>query len=112
MGQHASNIDIQKCKLYWKCLITTFLGFVIPILLLVTQVVPVPGNGDSDVLFMSMMLAMLFSFLLYYVFLGILASKNNKSVIVWVGLGILASLIGFIVSFFLMLGVGKQNGWA
>ena len=41
--------------------------------------------------------------ILYYVVLGIMASKKNRSVIKWVGLSVIFSPIGHLVSYPLML---------
>jgi hypothetical protein len=111
MSNDTTKIDTQKCKFYFKFLLATFLGFAIPILLLITRVIPVGEGGNLSHTAKFVTLVMVFSALLYYVFLGILATKNNKSVVVWVGLSVLTSPIGPFFSFFLMLSVGKKNGW-
>jgi len=41
--------------------------------------------------------------ILYHVFLGILASKKNRSVIKWVGLSVFFAPLGLIISYPLML---------
>lgn len=111
MSNDTKKVDIQRCKFYFKFLVATFLGFAIPIVLLITRVVPVGEGGNLSLLAKVVTLIMVFSALLYYVFLGILSAKNNKSVIVWVGLSVLTSPVGPFFSFFLMLGIGKKNGW-
>ncbi len=72
--------------------------FILPWVLIPYKVVRVPENMSMPIL----MVALLFG-LLYYVVLGILASKKNRSVIKWVGLSIIVSPIGHIVSYPLML---------
>jgi hypothetical protein len=74
--------------------------FIIPWVAIPFKLIPV-----SDVLSMPILIAALAFGLLYYVFLGMLASKKNRSVIKWVGLSIIFSPIGHIVSYPLMLTV-------
>ncbi len=72
--------------------------FLAPIILVSYKLLPVSEGLETPVILAAMMFG-----LLYYVFLGILASKKNRSVIKWVGLSIIFSPIGHIVSFPLIL---------
>ena len=72
--------------------------FIVPLILIPYKIVNVPENLEMPIF----LIASLFG-LLYLVFLGILASKKNRSVIKWVGLTIIFSPIGHIVSYPLML---------
>ena len=72
--------------------------FILPWVLIPYKVINVPESMSMPIL----MVGLLFGFL-YYVVLGILASKKNRSVIKWVGLSIIISPIGHIISFPLML---------
>ena len=72
--------------------------FITPWVLIPYEVILVPKNIKMPILALG-----IFFGILYYVVLGILASKKNRSVIKWVGLSIIFSPIGHIVSFPLML---------
>jgi len=76
--------------------------FILPWILIPYEIISVPESLHMPVL----MVAMLFGFL-YYIILGVLASKKNRSVIKWVGLTIIFSPIGHIVSYPLMLSSEK-----
>ena len=72
--------------------------FIAPLILVPYKIISVPGSMETPVI----LIAILFG-LLYYVFLGMLAAKKNRSVIKWVGLSIIFSPLGHIVSYPLML---------
>jgi hypothetical protein len=79
-------------------LTVSLVPFIVPLILIRYKIVNVPENLEIPII----LIAMLFG-LLYCVFLGILASKKNRSVIKWVGLTIVFSPFGHIVSYPLML---------
>ena len=82
-----------------KILLTVSLVLSIgPLILIYFKIVNVPENLEMPIF----LIALIF-WLLYHVFLGILASKKNLSVIKWVGLSSIFSPIGQIVSYPLML---------
>ena len=72
--------------------------FIVPFLLIPYEIVAVPENVKMPIFLIAVL-----SGLLYYVFLGILASKKNRSVIKWVGLTIIFSPFGYIISYSLIL---------
>lgn len=72
--------------------------FIAPLILIHYKIVNVPEDLEMPIF----LIALLFG-LLYHLFLGILASKKNRNVIKWVGLSIIFSPIGLIVSYPLML---------
>jgi hypothetical protein len=90
MEQNFSKLNIMLSM----CLVL----FILPWILISYKVINVPEAMSMPILIVGL----LFGFL-YYVVLGILASKKNRSVIKWVGLSIIVSPIGHIVSFPLML---------
>ena len=72
--------------------------FIAPLILIHYKIVNVPENLEMPIL----LIALIF-WLLYHVCLGILASKKNRNVIKWVGLSMIFTPIGLIVSYPLML---------
>ena len=72
--------------------------FIVPVILVAYKLVPVSEGFKTPIILAAMMFG-----LLYYVFLGMLASKKNRSVIKWIGLSIIFSPLGHIISFPLML---------
>jgi len=72
--------------------------FIAPWVLIPYKIILVPENMKMPILSIGILFG-----ILYYVVLGILASKKNRSVIKWVGLSIIFSPIGHIVSYPLML---------
>lgn len=72
--------------------------FIVPLILIPYKIISVPENMENPII----LVAILFGFL-YYVFLGMLASKKNRSVIKWVGLSLILSPFGTVVSYPLML---------
>jgi hypothetical protein len=107
LNQEQSSINIGKCKLHFKLLTLSWACFIIPLLLLILRVLPPPQEGGPSFL----PFVMIIGGLGYYVFLGILASANKKSVIIWVGLSIITSPFSYFVSYPMMIGVGKKNKW-
>ena len=81
------------------------------IILFIVPMILVPYNmiSVSEEVKPTIYLVSIFFGLLYYVFLGILASKKNRSVIKWVGLSIIFSPLGHLVSYPLMLCSGTVN---
>ncbi len=73
----------------------SFLMFVLPVTGLITKIIK-PENT-------IFMLLMILGIILFYIILGVLAVKKNRSAISWVGLSIITSPIGPIVSYFIML---------
>jgi len=71
---------------------------IVPLILMHYKIVNVPENLEM----LIFLIALLF-WLLYHVFLGILASKKNRNVFKWVGLSMIFSPIGILVSYPLML---------
>ncbi len=117
MGYSVTNmyVDIKKCKQYYLFLKLSLMVFLSLFIFLISYFaslekgqMPILLNGTAGLI---LSLLMPISGFLYYISLGILAHKNNKSFIVWVGLSMLTSPIGFIVSFLLMRDVGQKNGW-
>jgi hypothetical protein len=86
MEQNFSKLNIMLSM----CLVL----FILPWILISYKVINVPEAMSMPILIVGL----LFGFL-YYVVLGILASKKNRRVIKWVGLSIIVSPIGHIVSF-------------
>ena len=76
--------------------------FILPWVLIPYEIISVPESLSMPILGV----ALLFGFL-YYVVLGILASKKNRSVITWVGLTVISSPFGHIISYPLMLSSEK-----
>jgi hypothetical protein len=72
--------------------------FIAPWILISYEIILVSENMKMPIFSISILFG-----LLYYVVLGILASKKNRSVIKWVGLSIIFSPIGHVVSYPLML---------
>jgi len=72
--------------------------FIVPLILIPYKVMPVPENMENPII----VVAIIFGFL-YHVFLGMLASKKNRSVIKWVAISIILSPFGTVVSYPLML---------
>ncbi|MBT5150851.1 MAG: hypothetical protein HOM43_00570 [Flavobacteriales bacterium] len=72
--------------------------FILPLILIAYEIIAVPENMVLPIMAISILFG-----ILYYVVLGILASKKNRSVIKWVGISIIFSPFGHIVSFPLML---------
>ena len=72
--------------------------FIVPLILIPYKIISVPENIEIPMI----IVAILFGFL-YYVFLGMLASKKNRSVIKWVGLSLIFSPFGTVVSYPLIL---------
>ena len=73
-------------------------GLLLPWILILSGVIPVTESNSMS----TYMTTILFG-LSYYVVLGVLASRKNRSVIKWVGLSIIFSPIAFIVSYPLIL---------
>jgi hypothetical protein len=76
----------------------TLVLFIAPWVLIPYKIISVPDSIVTPVL-----LAALLSGLIYYVILGLLVSKKNRSVIKWVGLSFIFSPVGHIVSYVLIL---------
>jgi len=72
--------------------------FILPWVLIPYKIIAVQENLSMPIL----IVALVFGFL-YYVILGILASRKNRSVIKWVGISMIFSPVGHIVSYPLML---------
>ena len=85
----------NKFKNLHIALTISFLMFIIPITGLVARIIK-----PENTIFVLLMIAGL---IIFYIILGILAVKKNRSAISWVGLSIITSPIGPIVSYFIML---------
>lgn len=76
----------------------SLLLFIAPFILIPFGIISVPESTQIPII----LTALLFG-LIYYVFLGMLAAKKNRSVIKWVGLSFIFSPVGYIVSYPLIL---------
>lgn len=102
-------IDIASCKSSYRALRFSFAGLIAaPVLFIVLAIAQPSVSGGVLV---ALWLITAISGLLYYVFLGVLASKNHRNVFAWVFLTLVTSPIGFIAGFLMMRNVGIRNGW-
>ena len=79
-------------------LTASWAGLILPWILILCGVIPVTESNSMCIYMMTILFG-----LLYYVVLGVLASRKNRSVIKWVGLSIIFSPIAYIVSYPLIL---------
>ncbi len=99
----------EKSEHYFKWLTRYFVSLIIFLLIILfASPYVVPNSQGVNLILLVIGFLSIISNIGYLIFLGKLASRNKKSIIIWVGTCLIFAPIAQVVTYFLMRGIVKR----